>query len=111
MPKEFTTAQKERFLSKAYFGISDNPLDDVNPYLDLGTFLASTVGSLSWGGSKGVRKRSKERLSYTLHRVLDQMGVELDQWSALEELENDQTLNSAVVTAWAAKARFPAGHK
>lgn len=111
MPKEFSTAQKERFLSKAYFGISDNPLDDVNPYHDLDTFLSSTVGSLRWGGSRPVRKRSKERFSHTLHRVLAQMGVELGQWDALEELENDSKGNAEVVTAWAARARFPVSHK
>ena len=114
MPKQATLDQKTRKLESLYFGVSDNPEDDVNPFppSDSGfeNFLASTVGDLRWGTAPEVRKRSKERFSLTFHRVLDELSVDLDAADILDVLEDDSITNTKAAEKWARKATFPPIH-
>ena len=114
MPKDQSDNRKVDFLANLYFGVSNNQHDDVNPFPITGegfaNFLKSDVGDLRWGSDAAVRRRSKERFSFTFSRVLQEMGVKLSSWDALAELEDDQGNNRKVCEAWATKAEFPALH-
>jgi len=103
-----TIAMKEkkfRFLKITYFGASDNPNDDVNPYDDLDTFGKATVGSLGWGIDDGVRKRSKLRFAHNYYHVLRHYGVLLTIEDILENLVDDLS-NDEVVEKWLEAAVF-----
>ena len=114
MPQEPPVDHKIDFLANLYFGVSNNQHDDVNPFPITGkgftNFLASNVGDLRWGSDAAVRRRSKERFSFTFSRVLAEMGVKLSSWDALSELEDDERKNREVCEAWAKKAEFPPLH-
>ena len=110
MPKEYTPQQKHLYLAKYFFAVSDNPQDDVNPYRDLDIFLKSKIGSMNWGGAANVRKRSKERFSYSYHSMLDLAGVNLSKWDILEQLEDDEVTNDEAVEKWVTLAEFPPRH-
>lgn len=111
MPKQPTLDQKTRKMESLYFGVSDNPLDDVNPFppTDSGfeNFLASDVGDLRWGSDAEVRKRSKQRFAFNFSRVLASLGVTLNVGDTLAELANDNVKNAKVAEKWARKAVFP----
>jgi hypothetical protein len=102
---EPTSAQKNRFLRKVYFAVSDNPNDDVNPYDSLEEFGNATVGSMRWGQSDEVRKRSKLRFSYNYHKVLEHYKVLLSIENVFSEL-NDEKVNNDAIKVWASKADF-----
>lgn len=109
MPNE-PDKTKVDFLANVYFGVSNNQHDDVNPFPftaeGFANFLASNVGELRWGSDAAVRRRSKERLSSTLFRVLQEKGVTLSSADAMAELEDDDRTNQKVCEAWAVKAVF-----
>ena len=98
-------------MESLYFGVSDNPLDDVNPYPETDSgfenFLESNVGDLRWGEDSEVRNRSKQRFAYNFSRVLVSLGVTLSMGTVLAELADDDVKNSKVAAKWAKKAVFP----
>lgn len=104
----FTPAEKHRFLTLNYFGLSDIPSDDVNPYTDLDSFKENTVESLRWGLDTEVRKRSKMRFADRYNRVLRQeFHVELAFGDIMKELMDEEQTNSDAVDVWVKKSTFP----
>jgi hypothetical protein len=98
--------RKIRFLSRAYFGVSDNPYDDVNPFMDLESFLQATVGELRWGESLEVRQRSKIRFASNFSEVLDSFNITIsveDTWTVIQD---DEKSNIDVVEKWVELANF-----
>jgi hypothetical protein len=104
---EYTNEEKFKFLAKAYFGVSDNPSDDVNPFTTVEDFLNNTVGKLRWGSSPDARQRSKKRFSYNLSEVLKIYRVILKDDSILKTLQDENQLNRDVVNLWMPEASFP----
>ncbi len=98
--------KKYKFLLRVYFGVSDNPNDDVNPYDNLNAFESSTVGELFWGENGDARGRSKIRFSYNYVKVLEQFGVFMNIEDVHSAIENDETSNSDVVNIWLETADF-----
>ena len=99
--------KKEDLIAKIYFGVTDNPKDDVNPYRKLDEFLAASVGSLRWGESDEVRYRSKYSFSDIFVQILDLFHVSLSFDQAMEGVKDDTKKNSEVVKTWASQAKFP----
>jgi hypothetical protein len=104
---KYSKKEKARWLSLKYFGTTDNPQDDVNPYDAVPAFLDSTVGSLRWGIGSDVRQRSKIRFSDTFRRVLELYKVELELADILTAIQDEKKTNRKVVDAWADAAKFP----
>ncbi|HUR58352.1 MAG TPA: hypothetical protein VM029_11620 [Opitutaceae bacterium] len=102
-----TLQKKKDFLAKAYFAVSDNPDDDVNPYVSVPEFLAATCGDLRWGMSPDVRYRSKYRFSDNFVRVLEIYHVELSFANVMKALKDETAKNAKAVDTWAAQAKFP----
>lgn len=100
-----TKEKKFAFLKKVYFGVSDNPDDDVNPYSDLESFGNAPVGSMRWGQNPDVIKRSKLRFSHNYSQVLKNFKVSLSVDDIFNELEDERT-NDQVVTKWIDHAVF-----
>jgi hypothetical protein len=100
-----TPVQKFRFLKRVYFGTSDNPVDDVNPFSDLQTFGSATIGEMSWGIDSEVRKRSKIRFSQNYFNVLRQFGIRLEIEEIFLRLVDEKS-NDTVVMEWAEIAEF-----
>lgn len=104
---KYTKKEKTRWLSLKFFGTTDNPHDDTNPYDDVSIFLDSTVGSLRWGMSSEVRQRSKIRFADTFKKVLQLYKVEIDLADVLIGIQDDNKTNREVVDGWVAVAKFP----
>lgn len=98
--------RKVQFLSKVYFGVSDNPKDDVNQFDNLEEFLSASIGELRWGSNLETRQRSKIRFSRNFSIVLASFSVNLsfeDIWISMNE---DNKINTDVVNEWAELADF-----
>ena|SRR5258707_8229833 len=103
-----TKPEKKKFLVRKYFGFTDDPADDVNPYDNLPEFLEAKVGDLRWGVDQEVRKRSKMRLADKLNRALsDIYHIDLSYGDILKEVMKDDQTNEAAVDAWVEKSVFP----
>ncbi|MEJ7830086.1 MAG: hypothetical protein WKF91_17890 [Segetibacter sp.] len=100
-----TPAQKFGFLMKVYFGVSNNPKDDVNPYDSFSAFIQSPVGEMRWGVTLDTRKRSKLRFAYNYSESLKYYKVYLPVEDIFIGLEDEKT-NEAVVGEWAESALF-----
>ncbi len=107
MARELTTAQKKRYISIKYFGGTDSPKDDVNPYDSLSEFLENEVGSLNWGISPEVREHSKERAANTLSKMVTADKVVLSASVIFEIISKDDILNKTAVSRMVDKAIFP----
>ena len=101
-----TNEQKINFLKRVYFGVSNNPDDDVNPYNDLNEFGNASVGSLRWGYDAQARQRSKVRFSNNYYSVLRHYRIILKVEDVFSELEDANSNNTAVLE-WVSKAIFP----
>lgn len=98
--------KKYKFLLRVYFGVSDNPKDDVNPYTDLKEFEKANVGSLRWGIDPEAKQRSKIRFAYNYCRVLQEAyNLILKMEDILPELI-DEKINSEIVKKWVTKVNF-----
>lgn len=100
-----TEEQKIRFLKKVYFGVTNNPKDDVNPFDNLEEFGLANVGLLRWGKNDSVRKRSKLRFAHNYHLVLKHYQVHLPIDEIYFQLEDSST-NDGVVKIWKDLAKF-----
>ena len=98
--------KKFRFLSRVYFGVSDNPKDDVNPFNNVDDFMKATVGDLRWGQSLDVRQRSKIRFVSNFSKVLDSFYITLKVEDAWASMQDDQKTNHELVTEWVNIAKF-----
>jgi len=107
MPRELTPQEKKRFISLKYFGTTDNPVDDVNPYDSLPEFLANSVGSLNWGESFTVRRNSKMRFAFNFHQVLSIFRVAISPTDIMTILDNEDLLNENAVNEFINGASFP----
>ena len=101
-----TKEQKFNFLRRVYFGVTNNPDDDVNPYIDLNEFGDANVGSLRWGFDAHARQRSKVRFSNNYYSVLRHYRIILKVEDIYSELDDDNENNNAV-NIWVEKAVFP----
>lgn len=97
--------QKFRFLKRVYYGVSDNPIDDVNPFQTSQDFGTAAVGDMNWGIDSDARERSKLRFAFNFHKVLASLSVFLPIEDIFSELKDEQT-NDQVVTIWVDKADF-----
>lgn len=98
--------KKIKFLSRVYFGVSDNPYDDVNPYMHLDVFLNATVGELRWGETLEVRQRSKIRFASNFAKVLDSFYISISVEDAWTAIQDDEKNNTDVVKEWVESANF-----
>lgn len=98
--------KKFKFLARTFFGASDNPSDDVNPYEDLDNFLNASVGSLNWGHSENARERTKLRFSYNYNQVLVHYGVTLLLEDIFETIKDDEKIIRDIVNEWIELAKF-----
>ena len=103
----YTKAEKEKWLRKVYFGTTDNPDDDVNPFTSMDDFYAATVGDLDWGIGAGARNRSKTRFAENTRRVLQTFDVRLAAEDIEASVKLQKTKNTDVVKAWVKAANFP----
>lgn len=97
--------KKIRFLKKVYFGVSNHPDDDVNPYDNLEVFTNSLVKDMDWGHDEDVRQRSKLRFAFNYHNVLQLYNVHLTIEDIYLELKDDLT-NKDVIEIWSNKSTF-----
>jgi hypothetical protein len=97
--------KKIKFLCRVYFGVSDNPQDDVNPHNDLESFGQSLVGEMRWGVSANARRRSKLRFAVNYYNVLRYYKITLPIEDVFENLDDEKT-NDEVVHIWAQLATF-----
>lgn len=100
-----TEQQKVRFLKSVYFGVSDNPVDDVNPFQNIEEFSVALVGEMRWGVDSGVRERSKLRFAFNYNAVLKQFQIELPIEDIFSNLRDDLS-NGDVVNIWVQLANF-----
>ena len=105
MPAQPSDQQKFVFLMKVYFGTSDNPTDDVNPFTSLEEFAQAKVGDLRWGIDSEARRRSKLRFAFNYHKVLEHFKVLLSIDDICNALVDDK-INKAAVEIWVKKADF-----
>lgn len=98
--------QKFNFLKKVYFGVSDNYLDDINPFTDIVVFGNSPVGQLRWGFDPEARQRSKLRFAYNYHNVLKNFKIYLSVEDIFSFLI-DADINDRVINKWVQIAIFP----
>ncbi len=103
----FTKAEKIKFTSRAYFGVSNNPRDDVNPFNDLQVFLNSKVNSLRWGAGGGTANRSKKRFASNMRRVMQTFDIRIDEDDVFQALKPSSKKNSQVVEDIVKDAVFP----
>jgi hypothetical protein len=102
--------KKITFLLRVYFGVSNNPRDDVNPYDDLNEFRTATVGDLQWGPEDeiDVRLKSKVRFAYNYNKALEQVyRIQLAAEDVFAVLLEESQTNEEAATLWAKKAVFP----
>lgn len=104
---EFTKEEKIRWLTLKYFGTTDNPQDDVNPYDSVNVFLDSTIGSLRWGVDSKVRQHSKIRFADTFRNVLSLYKVDIDLAAIITSIQDDNKTNRSVIEEWVKIAIFP----
>ena len=107
MPRELTPEEKKRFMSLKYFGTTDNPEDDVNPYDDVNEFLENPVGSLNWGISPMVRRNSKMRFAFNFHQVLSIYKIELSPTDVMTIIDDEDKTNGNAVDGFIKCATFP----
>lgn len=100
-----TNEQKFNFLKRVYFGTTNNPNDDVNPYSDLAEFGHATVGTLRWGIETQAIQRSKIRFAHNYYNVLNHYNVTLSIEDIFSALIDDQ-INDDVVSNWVEQANF-----
>lgn len=100
-----TNEQKFNFIKRVYFGTTNNPDDDVNPYSDLSEFGDATVGTLHWGVNSEARQRSKIRFAHNFYNVLNYYNVRLSIENIYAELVDD-SINDDVVSEWVRQANF-----
>lgn len=100
-----TKEKKINFIKRVYFGTTDNPTDDVNPYSNLEEFGCATVGTLRWGIDEQVRQRSKIRFAYNFNNVLNHYNVILSVEDIFTAL-NDDKINNDIVLEWVEKSQF-----
>ena len=101
----YSKSEKRRWLRKVYFGATDNPDDDVNPFTDIDVFYQKKVGDLDWGISGGAIKRSKKRFSENTRRLLQLFDVRLSNDVIFESVKSQKTLNTDVVEAMVSRRR------
>lgn len=101
------TEKKRRFIKRIYFGVSDNPLDDINPYEAWDEFLAAKVKEMNWGIDPDAIKRTKIRFAYNFNQVLNHYNVILNLDDILMDLDQDTQTNETMINSWADKAVFP----
>jgi len=107
MAQPLTPAEKKRFISLKYFGTTDNPEDDVNPYDSLRVFLANAVGSLNWGNDPLVRRNSKMRFAFNFHQVLSIYRAYISPTDVMTVLDNEDQSNESAVEAFIDCTTFP----
>jgi len=107
MKESELTEKKRRFIKRTYFGVSDNPLDDVNPFDAWDEFLAAKVKDMNWGIDPDAIKRSKIRFAYNFNQILAHYNVSLALEDILVDLDKDTQTNEAMINTWADKAVFP----
>lgn len=101
-----TEADKKRFLLRVYFGVSNNPNDDFNPYEDLAPFTNAPISSMRWGADASVRNRSKIRFSVSYSKVLYHYNVLLKPEDIFHGLSDESKLNYQAVDIWYTNAIF-----
>lgn len=102
-----TEQEKNReFIAKSFFGTTNNPKDDVNPFEDMPNFLDATVGTLRWGISAVARRNSKMAFAFTYHRVLQVYQTDLAMSNILDAISDDDAVISDVVDKWTLTAVF-----
>lgn len=97
MPRQINPEQKKRFITLKFFGTTNDPQDDVNPYDSVNEFLSNSVGTLNWGSSANARRNSKLRFAYTFHNVLSLYRVFVRPDAVMETISDDAIiLNDAI---------------
>lgn len=102
---EPTRIQKHHYLLIKFFGTTDTPKDDVNPYDSVGVFRRSRIDSLRWGNTPPTISNSKDRAARRLHEVVALDGVSLDEAAIRAGLDKNASKIDDVVFAWAGKAK------
>ena len=98
--------QKHHYLLVKFFGVADNPLEDVNPYTSVSVFRRSNIGSLRWGSTDDFASRTKDRVAWNLQEIVGLDGVTLKYDDIRPGLNKSNTLIEEVVYGWAGKARY-----
>jgi len=107
MKESELTEKKRRFIKRTYFGVSDNPMDDVNPFDAWDEFLAAKVQDMNWGIDPDAIKRSKIRFAYNFNQILAHYNVSLALEDILVDLDNNTQTNETMINTWTDKAVFP----
>ncbi|MCG8590268.1 MAG: hypothetical protein MJE66_13330 [Proteobacteria bacterium] len=97
--------QKHHYLIVKFFGVADNPTNDVNPYDSVGVFRRSTISSLRWGATPEVVAANKDRVARNLHEAVKLDDMTLARDDIRSGLDRNETLIDTVVFTWAGKAR------
>jgi len=106
MTKEEITEKRRRFIKRTYFGVSDNPKDDINPFEDWQPFLDAKVSDMHWGLTAQTKKASKQHFAYAYTAVLALYNVQLTMKQIIDELNKEDQTNQQVINIWADTAIF-----
>lgn len=100
-----TNEKKFKFLKSVYYGVTNNPKDDVNPFTNVDEFGHAPVGVLRWGEGTQTRQHSKIRFSHNYYKVLKHYKVILPIENIFGALDDDMP-NDDVVMIWVTQATF-----
>lgn len=92
---------------KAYFAVTNNPTDDVNPFTSYSQFIPATVGELNWGFSDEAKNDAKMRFSLVFNKFLLVAGISLTSSDILSKISDDDSVNKDIVLEWVALSKFP----
>ncbi len=101
--QELTKDQKTRWMIRMYFGVSDTPNHDVNPFENYKEFLEAKIGDLAWGKNKLA---SKKAFASRFVNLLAMYDIKIDESAVLKTLETESRLNKDVIEHWAEIAVF-----
>jgi hypothetical protein len=101
-----TPEEKIRFFSLKFFGTTDNREDDVNPFDDLNEFLDNSIGSLTWGTSGVVVRRSKTRFAFNFFQVLKIYRIILEPSDIMSVIDDNSKSNREAVDEFIELATF-----
>jgi hypothetical protein len=98
-----TKEQKIKWMTRMYFGVSDTPNHDVNPFESRAEFLEGKVGDLNWGIDKNSSKKS---FASRFIQLMELYQIHLDEKQILSVLDDENQFNKDVVAIWAEIAIF-----
>jgi len=105
--EEFTPENKFKWISRMYFGVSDSPSHDVNPFEEMNPFLEATVKQLEWGKDGESRAKAKEKFCEYFMRILDLYDFSIPKDEIMKCLLNESMKNKDVVTYLSSIGKFP----